>query len=187
MTAEIFLLAISLSMDAFAISMCKGLAMKRISLSYAAVIAAFFGVFQALMPVAGWLLASSFAGYIIDYDHWVAFALLSLIGGKMIIDSFKAEGDELSEKSVLNIKELFMLAIATSIDAFAVGITFAFLNVNIFLSSFIIGAVTFALSLGGVFIGARVGARFKNKATLFGGIVLVLIGVKILLEHLGVI
>ncbi len=187
MTAEIFLLAVSLSMDAFAISMCKGLAMKRISLSYAAVIAAFFGVFQALMPVAGWLLASSFASYIIDYDHWVAFALLSLIGGKMIIDSFKNDGDELSEKSVLNIKELFMLAIATSIDAFAVGITFAFLNVNIFLSSFIIGAVTFVLSLVGVFIGARVGARFKNKATLLGGIVLVLIGVKILLEHLGVI
>ena len=185
MIAEIILIAVSLSMDACAISMCKGLAMKRLNIYYAAVIASFFGIFQAIMPVIGWLLARGFAGYIIGFDHWVAFILLFIIGGKMILDSFK-DDDVMAQRSVLNIKELFLLAIATSIDALAIGITFTFLNVNIFFSALIIGLITFVLSLIGVLIGARVGLRFKNKATMLGGIVLVIMGFKILLEHLGV-
>lgn len=186
MLGDIFLFAVSLSMDAFAISMCKGLAMRRFSLKYSVIIGAFFGGFQALMPLIGWLLASGFASYIKKFDHWVAFLLLFIIGGKMILDSFKKD-DEIAEKSVLNIRELFVLAVATSIDALAIGITLAFLNVNIFISAAIIGTVTFVLSLVGVLIGSKVGACYKNKATLLGGAVLIVMSFKILLEHLGAV
>lgn len=186
MLVDVLILAVSLSMDAFAISMCKGFAMRRFSLKYSVVIAAFFGGFQAIMPLVGWLLANSFAEYIRQFDHWVAFLLLFFIGGKMMLDSFKKD-DEIAQKSVLNIRELFVLAVATSIDALAVGITLTFLNVNIFFSAAVIGAVTFVLSLAGVLIGSEAGARYKNKATLLGGVVLIIMSFKILLEHLGLI
>lgn len=182
---DIFLIALSLSMDAFAVSMCKGLAMRRFNIRYCLIIAAFFGSFQAVMPLLGWLLASSFASYIAEFDHWIAFLLLFIIGGKMLLDSIK-EDDETAQQSVLNIKELFVLAVATSIDAMAVGITLVFLNVNILTAAAVIGTVTFALSALGVFIGGRAGARYKNKATFCGGAVLIIMSFKILLEHLGV-
>ena len=184
---ELVLIGVGLSMDAFAVALCKGLSMRRVNYAHAAVIALFFGVFQAVMPLIGWVLGTQFARYITSVDHWIAFALLGYIGGKMIYDSFKKEEDDSSEKSVLNIKELLVMAIATSIDALAVGITFAFLNVNIWSSVSIIGVTTFVLSAIGVLIGHKFGAKYKNKAELAGGVILVLIGLKILLEHLGVI
>lgn len=185
---EIILIAISLSMDAFAVSMCKGLEMKKINHKHALIIALFFGLFQALMPLIGYFLGTSFEKYITSFDHWIAFALLSIIGGKMIFDSFHKEEikDGFIEK--LNIKELFVLAIATSIDALAVGITFAFLkDTNITLAVSLIGVITFALSYIGVILGNKIGIKFKSKAELLGGIVLILIGIKILLEHLNII
>ena len=184
---EVFLIGIGLSMDAFAVSVCRGLKMQKLNVSQTALIALFFGGFQALMPLIGWFLGTQFESYITAIDHWVAFILLAIIGGKMIYDSCKKEEDDNSDKSVLNIKELFVMAIATSIDALAVGITFAFLDVNIWSSICIIGITTFVLSAIGVFIGHKFGAKYKSKAELAGGIILVLIGVKILLEHLGII
>lgn len=184
---EVFLIGVGLSMDAFAVAICRGLKMQKLNVGQTALIALFFGGFQALMPLIGWFLGTQFESYITAVDHWVAFILLAVIGGKMIYDSFKKEEDDGSEKSVLNIKELLVMAIATSIDALAVGITFAFLNVNIWSSISVIGVTTFVLSAVGVFIGHKFGAKYKNKAELAGGIILVLIGLKILLEHLGVI
>ena len=184
---ELFLIGIGLSMDAFAVAICKGLGMERINKRDTLLLALFFGGFQALMPLIGWFLGTQFESYITAVDHWIAFVLLAIIGGKMIYDSFKKEEDDSSEKSVLNIKELLVMAIATSIDALAVGITFAFLNVNIWSSVSIIGVTTFVLSAIGVLIGHKFGAKYKNKAELAGGVILVLIGLKILLEHLGVI
>ncbi len=184
---EVFLIGVGLSMDAFAVAICRGLKMQKLNVGQTALIALFFGGFQALMPLIGWFLGTQFESYITAVDHWVAFILLAVIGGKMIYDSFKKEEDDSSEKSVLNIKELLVMAIATSIDALAVGITFAFLNVNIWSSISVIGVTTFVLSAVGVFIGHKFGAKYKNKAELAGGIILVLIGLKILLEHLGVI
>ncbi len=183
---EIFLIAVGLSMDAFAVSICKGLKMqKKINAGQTALIALFFGGFQALMPVVGWFLGSSFKNYIESIDHWVAFFLLAIIGGKMIYDSF--HDDDEKEDKPFSIKELLLLAIATSIDALAVGITFAIIKTNIWMAVAIIGITTFVLSAAGVFIGHKFGAKYKSKAELAGGIILVLIGVKILLEHLGVI
>lgn len=184
---EVFLIGIGLSMDAFAVAVCRGLKMQKLNFGQTALIALFFGGFQALMPLIGWFLGTQFESYITAVDHWIAFVLLAIIGGKMIYDSFKKEEDNSSEKSVLNIKELLVMAIATSIDALAVGITFAFLNVNIWSSVSIIGVTTFVLSTIGVLIGHKFGAKYKNKAELAGGVILVLIGLKILLEHLGVI
>jgi len=185
---ELFMTGVGLSMDAFAVAVCKGLAMTKIKKIETFIIALFFGGFQALMPLLGWLLGSSLERYITAFDHWIAFALLCYIGGKMIKDSFSKEKEEATcvcEK--LNLKELTMLAIATSIDALAVGITFAFLNVNITSAMVIIGCTTFVLSIIGVLAGNRFGIKYKNKAELVGGIVLVLIGCKILLEHLGIL
>ncbi|MGN0527536.1 MAG: manganese efflux pump MntP family protein [Eubacterium sp.] len=183
---EIFLIAVGLSMDAFAVSICKGLKMQnKINGGQTALIALFFGGFQALMPVIGWFLGSSFKKYIENFDHWVAFVLLAFIGGKMIYDSFHDDDD--NEDKPFSIKELFLLAIATSIDALAVGITFAIIKTNIWTAVALIGVTTFVLSAVGVFIGHKFGAKYKNKAELAGGIILVLIGVKILLEHLGII
>lgn len=186
---ELALIAVGLSMDAFAVSVCKGLGMKRLDMGQALVIALFFGGFQALMPLAGWALGSGFQSYIEPVDHWIAFALLAFIGGKMLYDAFHEEdGDEpvAGEAARLDLKEILMLAIATSIDALAVGVRFAFLQVDIVPAISLIGVITFALSLVGVVVGHQFGARFEKPATIVGGLVLILIGLKIFLEHLGV-
>lgn len=186
---ELFLIGVGLSMDAFAVSVCKGLGMSRLNMRQAAVISLFFGGFQALMPLIGWALGSQLTDFITPIDHWIAFGLLAFVGGKMLWDAFheddEAEGVQTDEK--LDLKELLMLAIATSIDALAVGITFAFLQVAIVPSITIIGLTTFVISFAGVAVGHFFGARFEKPATIVGGVVLILIGVKILLEHLGVI
>ena len=187
---ELFLIAVGLSMDAFAVSVCKGLCMKRLNVRQALVIALFFGGFQALMPLVGWVLGTQFERFITPIDHWIAFGLLALIGSKMLWDAFHEDGGEgmaCPADGRLDLRELTMLAIATSIDALAVGITFAFLRVDIVLSVGLIGLTTFVLSLFGVAAGHRFGARYERPATITGGIVLILIGLKILLEHLGVI
>lgn len=187
--AELFLIGVGLSMDAFAVSVCKGLNMHgKINFKHAGVIALFFGGFQAIMPLIGYFLGMGFEKYITRIDHWIAFLLLGFIGGKMIVEAIKEWNEvDKQEEDKLDIKELFVLAVATSIDALAVGITFAFLNVNIWLAISIIGTTTFVLSIIGVVIGNKFGSKYKSKAELVGGIILVLMGVKILLEHLGVI
>lgn len=185
---ELFLIAIGLSADAFSVSVCKGLNMRKLNLKHAYLIALFFGVFQAVMPLIGYLLGTGFSEYIEKFDHWIAFALLAFIGGKMVIEAIREKDGGPEEKTdALSTGELTVLAIATSIDALAVGITFAFLKVNILPSVLLIGVTTFALSLGGVLLGNRFGAKYKTKAEIAGGVILVLIGLKILLEHLGVI
>ncbi len=187
---EILLIGLGVSADAFAVSMCKGVEMKKFIFKYALLIALFFGGFQMLMPLIGWAAGTLFEKYITQFDHWIAFGLLLLLGGKMIYDGIfdkddQKEGEEKPLK--LGFVTLLVMAIATSIDALAVGVTFAFLKVNIWMAVSIIGATTFAFSLVGVGIGVKVGDKFKNKAEIFGGVILILIGVKILLEHLGVI
>ena len=186
---ELFLLSVGLAMDAFAVSICKGLNMTKINYKHGAVIAAFFGVFQAGMPVIGYLLGSRFAKYIESIDHWIAFGLLVFIGGEMLVNAVRGEDEESGEKDDgLDIKQLFLLAIATSIDALAVGITFALLDgVSIIPSVTMIGCVTFVISFAGVAVGNRFGNKYEKKAKIFGGVILVLIGLKILLEHLGVL
>lgn len=186
---ELFLIGVGLSMDAFVVSICKGLGMSRLNMRQAVVISLFFGGFQALMPLIGWALGSQLADLITPIDHWIAFALLAFVGGKMLWDAFHEDDGEDGEAkdAKLDLKELLMLAIATSIDALAVGITFAFLQVAIVLSVIIIGVTTFVLSFVGVAVGHFFGARFEKPATIAGGVVLILIGAKILLEHLGVI
>lgn len=183
---ELFLTAIALSMDAFTVSVCKGLGMRRMRYDQALVISLYFGVFQALMPLIGWLLGTSFSRYIQAFDHWIAFVLLAFLGGKMLWDVFheKEDGEQESAERRLDHRELFMLAIATSIDALAVGIAFACLDVNIWSSISIIGVTTLVISFAGVWIGNRFGNRFQKKAEIAGGLVLILIGVKILAEHL---
>ena len=191
---SLFLLALGLSMDAFAVSICKGLAMRRVNKKQAFVIGLFFGGFQALMPALGWLLGSQFQSYITAIDHWIAFILLVLIGGKMILDVVKEKGENeevCPEGSVrIDLREFFLLAIATSIDALAIGISFALLGINnyteILSPILIIGFVSFVMSLIGLYFGIKCGcgcAR-KLKAELWGGIILVAIGLKILIEHL---
>lgn len=186
---EIAGLGIALSMDAFAVSVCKGLGMKKINYRQALVIAAFFGGFQALMPLIGWLLGSRFEQLIESFDHWVAFVLLLFIGGKMIFDVIRGGDEEDCEDCArFDLKELFVMAIATSIDALATGIVLAIEpDTNIWSSIAIIGSITFVICIAGVVIGNKFGSRFKDKASIAGGIILILIGVKILLEHLGVI
>ena len=187
---ELFLVGVGLSMDAFAVSICKGLGMKRLNMKQALVIGVFFGGFQALMPFLGWALGTQLADFITPIDHWIAFILLAAIGGKMLVDAFRGgDEDEAAEAkdAKLDLKELFMLAIATSIDALAVGITFAFLGVDIAFAITIIGATTFVISVAGVAVGHAFGARYEKGATIVGGVVLILIGCKILLEHLGVL
>ena len=183
---EILITGVALAMDAFAVSICKGIKMKKLKFSHLLLIAVFFGGFQMLMPLIGWLLGSQFVNYIAKFDHWIAFALLAFIGIKMAIESFK-HGDECEccgdEK--LNVKELFLLAIATSIDALAVGITCAlYPDVHILSSISIIGAVTLIICAGGVIIGHKFGSKFKSKAEFIGGAVLVIIGLKLLIEGL---
>lgn len=237
---ELLLIGVGLSMDAFAVAVCKGLAMKRVNYRHALVIALMFGGFQALMPLVGWALGTQFEQYITPVDHWIAFVLLAFIGGKMLWEALRgeagagdgaaAEGEARAEaagtssggtvgagteaagtsgagaavagatgdsgeawqatgeaKERLDMRELVLMAIATSIDALAVGITFAFLQVDIVPAVTLIGATTFVLSLGGVVLGNQFGARFEKPASVVGGVVLILIGLKILLEHLGII
>ena len=183
---ELFILAVGLSMDAFAVSVCKGLAMKRCSFQKAAVCGIWFGGFQALMPLIGYILGYQFKNYITSIDHWIAFILLAIIGGNMMKESFSKEEEENSDS--LDVKTMFLLAVATSIDALAVGITFAFLpDTNVTAAVLFIGIVTFVLSAAGVKIGNIFGTKYKAKAEFAGGLILVLLGLKILLEHLGVL
>ena len=186
---ELFLIGVGLSMDAFAVAICQGLCMPKLNLRHGGVIALYFGGFQALMPLIGWFLGSQFAGYIQSFDHWVAFVLLVLIGGNMIREALSPEEEETScaVANKLDHRQLFMMAVATSIDALAIGVTFAFLEVSIVPAISIIGCTTFCLSLVGVVVGNFFGARYKKRAELTGGIILVLLGVKILLEHLGIL
>ena len=183
-----FLLGVGLSMDAFAVSICKGLCMKKVNIKQALIIATFFGGFQALMPLLGYLLANTFAEYIQIVDHWIAFVLLAFIGGKMIFDVIRGgDDDDCDCCKPFRIKEIFVMAIATSIDAAAAGIALAMDGANIWLNISFIGIVTFLMCIGGVFIGNKFGTKLKDKASILGGIILILLGLKILLEHLGVI
>lgn len=186
---EILLIGIGLSMDAFAVAISKGLSMRKIDYKAGLLIAIFFGAFQAIMPLIGYYAAVNFEKYIVAVDHWIAFVLLSFIGIKAIVEAVKdIKNPEKEEQDFqLKIGELFILAIATSIDALAVGISFAFLSVSIWKSIAIIGVTTLILSFIGVVIGNQFGAKLKAKAEIAGGIILILIGIKILLEHLGII
>ncbi len=182
---ELFLLAVGLSMDAFAVALCKGLCMQRLDKRQGTLIAAFFGGFQALMPLIGWFLGTQFERYITSVDHWVAFGLLAIIGISMLREAFSRKEEEVDCTVKQDIKGLLLLAIATSIDALAVGITFAFLQVNILPAVSLIGITTFLLSFAGVWAGKRFGLKYQKKAQMAGGAVLILMGLKILLDHLG--
>ncbi len=187
---ELIILAVGLSMDAFAVAICKGLSMKKVSFKEMAIVGLWFGGFQALMPLIGYLLGEAFEKYIEQIDHWVAFVLLVLIGALMIKESFEKEEKKEEEKenpsSPLAFKTMLTMAIATSIDALAVGISFGILpDVNITVAVSSIGIITFILSAVGVKIGNVFGAKYKSKAEFAGGLILVLLGIKILLEHLG--
>ena len=182
---ELLILAIGLSMDAFAVSVCKGLAMKKLEFKNMAIVGLWFGGFQALMPTIGYFLGVQFKNQITAIDHWIAFVLLGIIGANMIKEACSKD-DEEEVKANLDVKTMFMLAIATSIDALAVGITFAFLSVNLVHAVTFIGITTFILSAVGVRIGNIFGTKYKAKAEIAGGIILILLGIKILLEHLGI-
>lgn len=186
---ELFLIGVGLSMDAFAVAICQGLCMPKINWRHAGIIALFFGGFQALMPFAGWLLGSQFAGYIQSFDHWVAFILLVIIGGNMVREALAPEEEALAcaVTTKLDYKQLLLMAVATSIDALAVGVTFAFFEVSIIPAISVIGCTTFCISLAGVAVGNFFGTRYKKRAEVTGGIILILLGVKILLEHLGIL
>ena len=181
---ELFILAVGLSMDAFAVSICKGLSLRRISVKHMCLAGAWFGGFQALMPLIGYFLGNFFADKITSFDHWIAFILLVLIGGNMIKES---RGDEEEVDGSMTVRSMFVLAVATSIDALAVGVTFAFLKVNILAAVIFIVCVTFVCSALGVKIGSIFGTKYKSKAEFAGGIILILIGLKILLEGLGIL
>ena len=188
MWLDIVLIGIGLSMDAFAVATCKGLGMRKINWKKTILIGVYFGGFQALMPVLGWLLGTSFTVYIESVDHWIAFGLLVFIGGKMILEAIrKKEGEEEPEELDQPIKhrELLILAIATSIDALAVGISFAAIGTPIVPAAPVIGCITFVLSIVGVCIGNQFGSRFEKKAEIAGGVILILIGIKVLVEHMG--
>ena len=182
---ELLLISVGLAMDAFAVSICKGLSLKKFNIKKGVIIALYFGLFQGLMPLIGFLLGYSFEEYITSIDHWIAFILLSLIGLNMIKESLSKEKDNFNDK--LDLKTMLPFALATSIDALAVGITFAFLKVNILLAIILIGIITFIISFIGVKIGNKFGSKYEKKAQVVGGIILLLIGLKILLEHLGII
>ena len=187
---EILLIGIGLSMDAFAVAICKGLAMTdKVDRKGALLIALYFGVFQAVMPALGWLLGSQFARYVTQMAPWIAFVLLAWIGGSMIRESLSKEEKEEAEMGAVSHKELLVLAVATSIDALAVGVTFSMLELAVSIGAAValIGCTTFVISLGGVYVGNVFGARYKDKAEFVGGAILILIGVKILLEHFGVL
>lgn len=179
---ELFIIAVGLSMDAFAVAIGKGLSVRRVAVRQALIVGLWFGGFQALMPVVGYLFGASFATVVQSIDHWIAFVLLGAIGANMIRESRHSECERGSDD--FSARVMFPLAVATSIDALAVGVSFAFLQSNITLAAALIGVTTFALSVAGVYIGKSFGCRYKSKAELFGGVVLVAMGVKILVEHL---
>ena len=198
---ELFILAVGLSKDAFAVSICKGLALPKINLKSSVIVGLWFGFFQGFMPLIGYLLGVNFRQYIVSIDHWIAFVLLAFIGGNMIKEAISKDDEEEAlgaeseycvatednMKEILGAKSMFLLAIATSIDALAMGVTFAFLNVNIVPAVCFIGIVTFSFSAVGVKIGNVFGLKYKSKAEIAGGIILILLGCKILIEHLGII
>ena len=184
--SELLLIAVGLSMDAFAVSICKGLATQKVGVKHMLIVGLWFGGFQALMPLIGYFLGSTFEEYITRFDHWVAFVLLAIIGGNMIREALSGEEEKANDS--LGVREMLTLAVATSIDALAVGVTFALLpGVNIAAAVSFIGVITFVISAAGIKVGNAFGAKFKSKAELAGGVILILIGLKILLEHLGVI
>ena len=187
---ELFLIGVGLSMDAFAAAICQGLFMTRIKWGHALTVGLYFGGFQALMPFIGWMLGFQFADRIQQYDHWIAFILLVLIGGNMIREALSGDEEDAAQAETdlrLDHKKLFLMAIATSIDALAIGVTFAFLETAILPAIGIIGCTTFCLSALGLKVGNIFGLKYKSKAEVAGGIILILMGLKILLEHLGVI
>jgi len=179
----LLLIAIGVSADAFAVALGKGLGMRRLNYRHAVLIALAFGVFQAVMPLVGWLVGTQFQSLITSIDHWIAFGLLALVGGKMLYEAFSKGGDE-KEDDGLRVRELLLLSFATSIDALAVGISFAFLEVDILPAVALIGATTAVLSFAAVLIGHRAGTRFKRPAEIAGGLILIGIGTKILFDHL---
>ncbi len=180
---ELFLIAVGLSMDAFAVSICKGLSLGKIKVKHMCIAGIWFGGFQALMPLIGYFLGSFFADMITAYSHWIAFVLLVFLGAKMIKEAF---GEEENVDASMDVKDMFLLAVATSIDALAVGVSFAFLQVNIVPAVSFIGVITFICSAVGVKIGSIFGAKYKSRAEICGGVVLILIGIKILLDGLGI-
>ncbi|MBQ2838033.1 MAG: manganese efflux pump [Muribaculaceae bacterium] len=185
---ELLIIAIGLSMDAFAVSIGKGLSLKKIKLSHALKVGLWFGGFQALMPLIGYMLGSTFAEIVSTFDHWVAFVLLSLIGGNMIKESLENDSDNdcdcnKKDKNGFGLTTMFTLAVATSIDALAIGVTFAFFKVAIFPAIITIGITTLIFSVAGLKIGNIFGCKYKSHAELFGGVILILIGLKILIEH----
>ena len=184
---ELFLIALALSMDAFAVSVCKGLSMRKLTVGKSALVGLYFGGFQALMPLIGYFLGAAFSQYITRFDHWIAFALLAVIGVNMVREALGDDGGEDCQREDLSLKAMLPLALATSIDALAVGVTFAFLSVTIVPAVSFIGATTFLLSMGGVAIGHVFGARWKKKAEIAGGVILIALGLKILLEHLEIL
>lgn len=181
----IILIAIGLAMDAFAVSICKGLSMKKMSWKKAIVIGGYFGIFQGGMPVIGYFLGTSFESLVIKIDHWIAFGLLILIGINMLKEAISNEIENYNDK--IDLKTMVILALATSVDALTVGITFAFLKTNIIMSSLIIAIITFIISILGVKIGNKFGNKYQKKAEIIGGLILIFMGIKILLEHLGII
>ena len=182
---EILLISIGLAMDAFAVSVCKGLAMKKMSWKKAIIIGLYFGIFQAVMPVIGYFLGTTFERFITNVDHWVAFILLVGIGINMVKEAFDKESENRNDN--VDVKTMLVLSIATSIDALAIGITFACLKIHIVMPVITIGLITFIISVIGVKIGNRFGDKYEKKAEIMGGVILILLGIKILLEHLGII
>ena len=182
---ELFLIAVGLSMDAFAVSICKGLSVRKAEPRHSLSVGAYFGGFQALMPAIGYVLGRQFESLITSVDHWIAFVLLGIIGGNMIREALKGDAEEMDDS--FTFRTMLPLAIATSIDALAMGVTFAFLQVQIVPAVLFIGVITFVLSAIGLKVGNVFGAKYKSRAELFGGVVLVLMGIKILLEHLGIL
>ena len=185
--AELFIIAVGLSMDAFAVSICKGLSLGKIKLKHMCIAGFWFGGFQALMPAVGYFLGNFFADMVTKYAHWVAFILLAIIGGNMIKESFEKDECDCCGEAAMDVKTMFVMAIATSIDAMAVGVSFAFLKVDIVPAVTFIGVITFLCSGLGVKIGSIFGNKYKSKAELVGGVVLVLMGTKTLLEGLGIL
>ena len=183
---ELLIIAVGLAMDAFAVSVCKGLSVRKVKTSQVLSAGIWFGGFQALMPIVGWLLGVSFASAVESFDHWVAFALLGIIGGNMVRESFSKE-EECDHDTDFSPRAMFPMAVATSIDAMAVGISFAFLGVKVWSATAVIGAITFGLSAVGVGLGSKLGCHFKNRAELVGGVILILMGIKILVEHMTTI
>ena len=181
---SISLIALGLAMDAFSVAICKGLSMKKFELKKSVIIGLYFGIFQGIMPIIGYLLGGTFADVIEKYDHWIAFGLLLFIGINMIREAFDKD-EEVNDK--VDFKSMIWLAIATSIDALTVGITFSFLKVNIWFAALLIGMITYTLSIIGVIIGSKFGAKYKAGAEVTGGIILIIMGIKIVVEHLGII